>query len=65
VNDNFRAVSDALALGRDEIAAIIRNSFKASLMPTAAKTNALAEIDRIMAATELRRGDAAPPSGST
>ena len=52
VNDNFRAVSDALTLTRDEIAAMVRNSFQASLMPAAAKANALAEVDRVLAATE-------------
>ncbi|HUZ31326.1 MAG TPA: adenosine deaminase [Xanthobacteraceae bacterium] len=52
VNDNFRAVSEAIALSREEIVAIVRNSFEASLMPAAAKAHAIAEIDRIVAATE-------------
>ena len=52
VNDNYRAVSDALALTCEEIAAIVRNSFQASLMPTAAKAAALAEVDRILARSE-------------
>lgn len=49
VNDNFRAVADALALTREEIVAIVRNSVQASLMPAAAKNEALAGIDRVMA----------------
>jgi adenine deaminase len=49
VNDNFRAVADALALTRDETIAVVRNSFQASLMTTEQKTDALAEIDRIAA----------------
>ena len=32
VNENYRAVSEALTLGRDEIAAIVRNGIQASLM---------------------------------
>lgn len=49
VNDNFRAVGNALALTRDETLAIVRNSFQASLMSAAQKADALAEIDRIAA----------------
>jgi adenosine deaminase len=49
VNDNYRAVSDALSLKRDEIAAIARNGFHASLMDASAKDAALAEVDRILA----------------
>jgi adenine deaminase len=49
VNDNFRAVADALTLTRQETVAIVRNSFQASLMPAAQKASALAEIDRIAA----------------
>ena len=59
VNDNYRAVSDALALRRDEIAAIVRNGFHASLMSEAEKQKALAEVERVLAdsddATPLRR----------
>jgi adenosine deaminase len=51
VNQNYRAVSEALALGRDEIAAIVRNGFHASLMTEAEKQQALADIDRVLAAT--------------
>jgi adenine deaminase len=49
VNDNYRAVSDALTLNRDEIAAIVRNGFHASLMSEAEKQQALAEVDRVLA----------------
>jgi adenine deaminase len=51
VNDNFRAVADALRLTRDEVIAIARNSFQASLMTASAKREALAEIDRVVADT--------------
>jgi adenosine deaminase len=51
VNQNYRAVSDALALSRDEIGAIVRNGFHASLIGEAEKVKALAEIDRVLAAT--------------
>jgi adenosine deaminase len=51
VNQNYRAVSEALALSRDEIAAIVRNGFRASLISEAEKAKALADIDRIVAAT--------------
>jgi adenine deaminase len=47
VNDNFRAVANALALTPEETVAIARNSVQASLMQDAAKSAALAEIDRI------------------
>ena len=49
VNDNYRAVSDALSLRRDEIAAIVRNGFQASLMTAAEKAAALAEVERALA----------------
>ena len=49
VNDNYRAVSDALSLGRDEIVAIVRNGFQASLMTAAEKAAALAEVERALA----------------
>jgi adenine deaminase len=49
VNDNYHAVSDALSLNRDEIAAIVRNGFHASLMSEAEKQTALAEVDRVLA----------------
>jgi len=49
VNDNFRAVADALALTREEIVAIARNSVQASLMPVAQKAATLAEIEHALA----------------
>jgi len=49
VNDNYRAVSDALALGRDAIATLVRNGIKASLMPADAKDSMLAEVHRALA----------------
>jgi adenine deaminase len=52
VNDNYRAVSDALSLTRDEIAAIVRNGFRASLMPAPEKDKALAEVDRVLVETD-------------
>jgi adenine deaminase len=49
VNDNYRAVSGALSLPRDEIVAIVRNGFQASLMSEAEKAAGLAEVDRVLA----------------
>ena len=49
VNDNYLAVSDALALQRDEVAAIARNGIEASLMKAADKSKLLAEFDRSLA----------------
>jgi adenine deaminase len=49
VNDNYRAVSDALSLKRDEIVAIVRNGFHAALMSEAAKQKALAEVESVLA----------------
>jgi adenine deaminase len=49
VNDNYRAVSDALSLQRDEIIAIVRNGVHASLMTPAEKAKVLGEIDRAIA----------------
>jgi adenosine deaminase len=51
VNQNYRAVSEALRLGRDEIAAIVRNGIRASLMTAPAKDDALVEVDRVLAET--------------
>jgi adenosine deaminase len=50
INANHLAVSEALRLGRDEIAAIVRNGIEASLMPAAEKAPMLAELDRTLAA---------------
>jgi adenosine deaminase len=49
VNQNINAVGDALKLTREEIVAIVRNSFTASLLPQAAKDAAQAEIDAVLA----------------
>jgi adenosine deaminase len=51
VNENYRAVSQALGLRRDEIAATVRNGIGASLMTAAEKADALAEVDRVHAET--------------
>jgi adenine deaminase len=51
VNENYRAVSHALELRRDEIAATVRNGIEASRMATAEKADALAEVERVLAET--------------
>jgi adenosine deaminase len=51
VNQNYVAASSALGLGRDEIAAIVRNGINASLMTAPEKDKALAEVDRVLAET--------------
>ena len=51
VNENYRAVSRALELRRDDIAATVRNGIEASLMTTAEKADALAEVERVLAET--------------
>ncbi len=51
VNENYRAMSDALSLERDEIAAIVRNGIRASLMTAPEKDTALTEVDRVLAET--------------
>src|SRR5262249_18052394 len=49
VSENYRASAQALGLARDEIAAIVRNGIKASLITTAEKDKALAGVDRVLA----------------
>jgi len=49
VNDNYRAVTEALSLRRDETVAIVRNGIRASLMTASDKDNALAQVDRVLA----------------
>jgi adenosine deaminase len=49
VNDNYYAVAEALALKRDEITAIVRNSIEASLMTRSDKDRSLADVDRLLA----------------
>jgi adenosine deaminase len=51
VSQNYRAVSDALGLSRDEVAAIVRNGIRASLMSAPEKEKVFAEIDRVLATT--------------
>jgi adenosine deaminase len=48
VNDNYRGVANALSLERDEIAAIVRNGIRASLMTAPEKDKVLAEVDRVL-----------------
>jgi adenosine deaminase len=49
VNENYRAVSGALRLTREEIVAVVRNSVQTSLMSAPAKAEALGDIDRVLA----------------
>ena len=49
VNENYRAVTRALSLQRDEIAAIVKNGIQASLMSEADKDRVGAEIDKVLA----------------
>jgi adenosine deaminase len=51
VQENYRAVAQALRLGRDEIAAIVRNGISGSLLPGPEKTTLIAEVDRALAAS--------------
>ena len=49
VNQNYVAVSEALGLERDEIAAIVRNGIKVSLMTAPEKDKVLSDVDRVLA----------------
>jgi adenine deaminase len=49
VNQNYVAISAALALARGDIATIVRNGIKASLMTAADKDRALADVERVLA----------------
>jgi adenosine deaminase len=51
VNQNYLAVARALDLGREEIAAIVRNGINASLMTMSQKRQILADVDRVLAET--------------
>jgi adenine deaminase len=51
VNQNYLAVSEALALRREEIATIVRSGIKASLMTMSEKERALTDVDRVLAET--------------
>jgi adenosine deaminase len=49
MNDNFIALTDALALSNEEIVTLVRNSFHGSFLAEADITARLAEIDRCLA----------------
>jgi adenine deaminase len=49
VNQNYLAVSEALGLEREDIAAIVRNGINVSLMTAPAKAEVLADVDRVLA----------------
>jgi adenosine deaminase len=51
VNQNYLAVSQALGLGREEIAILVHNGIAASLMTVLEKERAFAEVDRVLAGT--------------
>ena len=46
---NYRETADALALTREEVAELARNSFRGAFIGEAAKAAAIAEIDRVLA----------------
>jgi len=48
VNQNYLAVSEALGLERQEIAAIVRNGINVSLMTAPEKDKVLADVDRVL-----------------
>lgn len=48
VNENYAAVQDALGLGRDDLAALARNSFEASFLDAEAKRALVAEVDAVV-----------------
>jgi adenine deaminase len=50
LNENYRAVQQALGLRRDEVAGIARNGFSAAFAPPGEKEKALAAFDRALAA---------------
>lgn len=47
VNDNYRAIADALDLSREELVTLARNSFTGALLDDAEKARHLAEIDAL------------------
>src|SRR6202041_2674224 len=49
VNQNYRAISDALGLQCDAIFPLVRNGIQASRITPSEKNEAFAEIDRILA----------------
>jgi adenosine deaminase len=50
INANYRAVTQALGLSRDELVELARNSFTASFLDDDAKAARIAEIDAYAAA---------------
>jgi adenosine deaminase len=50
VNDNFAALVDAVGLQRDEILALVRNSFEGSFLPPTDQARHLAAVDRVAGA---------------
>ena len=51
VKENYHASAQALGLGRDEVAALVRNGINASLMAEPDKATLLAEVARVLAGT--------------
>jgi adenosine deaminase len=51
VNANYRAIADALGLGRDDLAKLARNAFEASFLSDAEKAERLAELDGYLASS--------------
>lgn len=49
VGDNYRALQRAIGLTREELIAVARNSFVASMMSADDKAHALADFDRAVA----------------
>jgi adenosine deaminase len=49
VNDNYRAVQQSLGLNRQDIVALARNGFAASMMSESDRRQALAAFDRAAA----------------
>ena len=54
IGDNFEASASALALSRDELLTLARNSFRASFLPGEQKRAYLAEVDRFNAQASLK-----------
>ncbi len=50
VNENYRAVQEALALSKDDLASLARNSFEASFLSTPEKAALVARLDSYLAA---------------
>jgi len=51
LNDNYYAIADALALNRDDLVTLAKNSFLGSFLSDADKTRHIGEIDRYAAGT--------------